>query len=138
MLRDLRLYGNAMDGYAKIARLMAHHHEMATFRGFEAISFQNLLYLQAELVYLQDELQELVKADKESGHPIKSVYEKDWRQLRQSQADGSEQWQKVLEIRAKLREYCKQTMPKAWRFCPLGSVLPRANSYILTNAAMSS
>jgi hypothetical protein len=127
-----------MDGYAKIARLMANHHEMATFRGFEAIGFQNLLYLQAELVYLQDELQELVKADKESGHPIKSVYEKDWRQLRQSQADGSEQWQKVLEIRAKLREYCKQIMSKAWSFCPWGGVLLSANGYILTNAAMSS
>lgn len=116
-----------MDGYAKIARLMANHHEMATFRGFKAIGFQNLLYLQAELVYLQNELQELVKADKESGHPIKSVYEKDWCQLRQSQADGSEQWQKVLEIRAKLREYCKQN-----------NVLLSANDYILTNAAMSS
>ena len=114
-----------MDGYAKIARLMANHHEMAIFRGFEALAFQNLLYLQAELVYLQDEHQEVAKADKKSGHPTKSVYEKDWRQLRQSRADGSEQWQKVLEIRAKLREYCKQNTVPSLTLLAFPCRLPR-------------
>src|SRR6266496_3111738 len=100
-----------MDGYTRVARLMGNHHEMAVFRGFQVLSFQNLLYQQAELIELEAELQALALADKSSDHPSRMLYEKHWRLLSRSAGDGNgEQWQKVLQIRAKLREYCE--LPK--------------------------
>ena len=96
-----------MDGYTRVARLMGNHNEMAAFRGFQALSFQNLLYQQAELIELETELQALALADKSSDHPSRTLYEKHWHLLSRSAGDGNdEQWQKVLQIRAKLREYC--------------------------------
>jgi hypothetical protein len=90
---------------------MGNHHEMAVFRGFQVLSFQNLLYQQAELIELEAELQALALADKSSDHPCRKLYEKHWRLLGRSAGDGNgEQWQKVLQIRAKLREYCE--LPK--------------------------
>lgn len=97
-----------MDGYAKVARLMGNHNEMASFRCFGALGFQNLLYLQAELMELESEHQALALADKSSTHPSRSLYEKHWHLLSRSERDGnSGQWQKMLQIRAKLREYRK-------------------------------
>jgi hypothetical protein len=99
-----------MDGYTKVARLMGNHNEMAAFRGFQALNFQNLLYQQAELIELETELQALALADKSSDHPSRTLYEKHWRLLSRSAGDGNnEQWQKVLQIRAKLREYCESS-----------------------------
>jgi hypothetical protein len=87
---------------------MGNHNEMAAFRGFQALGFQNLLYQQAELIELETELQALALEDKSSDHPSRTLYEKHWRLLSRSAGDGNnEQWQKVLQIRAKLREYCE-------------------------------
>jgi hypothetical protein len=100
-----------MDGYARVARFMGNHNEMAAFRGFQVLGFQNLLYQQAELIELETELQALALADKSSDHPSRPLYEKHWRLLSRSAGDGNnEQWQKALQIRAKLREYCE--LPK--------------------------
>jgi len=97
-----------MDGYAKVARLMSRHAEMACIRGFKSLSFQNLLYLQAELVELETEYERLAVDDRQSSHPRKSLYEKNWKLLSESKQDGNdEQWKKILEIRSKLREYCE-------------------------------
>jgi hypothetical protein len=97
-----------MDGYTRVARFMGNHNEMAAFRGFQVLGFQNLLYQQAELIELETELRALALADKSSHHPSRPLYEKHWRLLSRSAGDGNdEQWQKVLQIRAKLREYCE-------------------------------
>ena len=96
-----------MDGYAKVARLMTNHPETSCLRGFKALSFQNLLYLQAELVQLETDYEKLAVVDRASGHPKRSLYEKSYRLLSQSQKDGNDdQYQKFLQIRAKLKEYC--------------------------------
>jgi len=96
-----------MDGYAKVAKLMSHHPERSCLRGFKTLSFQNLLYLQAELVQLEHDYEALAVRDRKSGHPKRSLYEKSFRLLSQSQVDGNdEQLQKFMQIRAKLKEYC--------------------------------
>jgi hypothetical protein len=95
-----------MEGYACAAAFMHHNSEMAIFRRFSTISNQNLLYLQAELVELEFDLAQLVKEDQKPGHPNRPRYAKDWWYLSHSGRDGDgAQWQKVLEIRAKLKEY---------------------------------
>jgi hypothetical protein len=46
-----------MDGYAKVALLMSRHNEYGIVRRFGELNFKNLLYLQAELVELEAQLQ---------------------------------------------------------------------------------
>jgi hypothetical protein len=95
-----------MEGYSNLAQFMGQHTEFGIFRQFSRLNLQNLLYLQAELVHLEADLRETVRADQNSGHPRKVAYSKDWWSLANSRNDGDErQWAKVLEIREKLREY---------------------------------
>jgi hypothetical protein len=95
-----------MEGYARIASFMHRNNETALFRHFGTLSIQNLLYIQAELIELEYELSQLVETDKRSGHPNRQHYAKDWWHLSHSEQDGdTAQWEKVLEIRAKLKEY---------------------------------
>jgi len=56
-----------MEGYSKLASLMGAYPETLIFRRFGAISAQNLLYLQAELVHLEQTLQECAVANERSG-----------------------------------------------------------------------
>lgn len=87
---------------------MGNHNEMAMFRSFQTLGFQNLLYLQAELSELEQDLKSLALADKSSNHPCRSLYEKHWHLLSRSEEAGhEEQWHKVLQIRATLKEFCK-------------------------------
>ena len=98
-----------MEGYHKIARLMAHNNALFTFRKFARLNALNLLYLQAELIHLEKDLDDRAEKDKQAGLPH---YAKDWLSLSESKRDGtSEQWQKILEIREKLKEYCENPSP---------------------------
>ncbi|KAE9374805.1 hypothetical protein N431DRAFT_557033 [Stipitochalara longipes BDJ] len=95
-----------MEGYAQTALLMHRNSETAIFRQFSTLSIKNLLYLQAELVELEYGLSQLAEQDKRSDHPNAQYYTRDWWYLRHSARDGdAAQWQKVLEIREKLKEY---------------------------------
>ena len=49
-----------MEGYSKLASLMGTYSDTLIFRHFGALSAQNLLYLQAELVHLEHELRECI------------------------------------------------------------------------------
>ncbi|CZR51277.1 uncharacterized protein PAC_01152 [Phialocephala subalpina] len=97
----------ASEGYAKIATLMSHHSELAIFRRFNKLNLQNLLYLQAELTHLEDELNCLAERDKDD--PNRRFHSKDWWSLAVSSNEedesSGEQWEKVLDIREKLKEY---------------------------------
>ena len=77
-----------MDGYAKVATFMGNHNEMTIFRGFQTLGFQNLLYLQAELVELEGDINGLALADKNSSHPTRPLYEKHWHLLSRSEEAG--------------------------------------------------
>ncbi|MCJ1246402.1 hypothetical protein MMC30_003609 [Trapelia coarctata] len=93
-----------MEGYLKIAELMGRHEELAVFRRFDSMNFQNLLYLQAELVHLESDYHQISeKGEACTAFPHRS---RDWWSLTQPGPDGNrEQWDKVLEIREKLTEY---------------------------------
>jgi hypothetical protein len=94
-----------MDGYAKIAHLMGRHTELGIFRRFGALNFQNLLYLQAKLTRLENDLKQLVQRDQ--AHPDREFYSKDWWSLARTKGNdpNKRQWKKVLQIRKTLREY---------------------------------
>lgn len=71
------------------------------------LNAQNL-YLQAELTELELDLDKLREKDRAAGQ----VYHQNWCYLSRSKRDdgGDAQWQKALEIRAKLEEYSRLSL----------------------------
>lgn len=96
-----------MEGYQRLATLMGSHNEFAIFRRFQTLNMQNILYLQAEIMHLEEELDELAKRD--LNHPDRIYHNRDWWSLTQGEQKGDQdQWDKVLQIREKLNAYSKQ------------------------------
>ncbi|KAI3395173.1 hypothetical protein diail_1725, partial [Diaporthe ilicicola] len=97
-----------MDGYAKVARLMAKYEEFAILKRFKALNYQNLLYRQAEITYLQEDLEKL--AERDAVDPARQYYNKDWWTLAHTETkqEGGEQWRKVQQLRKKLDDYNDQ------------------------------
>ncbi|KAI9685350.1 MAG: hypothetical protein M1822_004481 [Bathelium mastoideum] len=88
-------------GYPGLGQRMGRIPEQVILRRFSALGAEDLLYQQAELVSLENELHAIQRADSE--HSGESV---DWTRLRHSSSNrGSEQWELLLKIRAKLKEY---------------------------------
>ena len=96
-------------GYNKLSQFMAEK-QYAVFRQFQPAAARDLLWLQAELVHLESEYQRVAKADRESrDDEERQHYAHEWWHLSTSasRGHGGEQWAIALEIRTKLREYCK-------------------------------
>jgi hypothetical protein len=94
------------EGYPKLAKQMGQYPETAIFSRFGDLNAQNLLYLQAELVHLQARLRSYEASNSKSQNGNKALYARDWYWLENSAAEGDgEQWQTMLEIRTKLKEY---------------------------------
>ena len=93
--------------YSSFAELLGNHDGLAIYRRFATLNAQNLLYLQSELINLEDELKRLVLADSSSENEQRRVFKSDITALKAAPADAVEgrQWKKVLEIREKLKEY---------------------------------
>ena len=104
-----------MEGYAKLASIMGSHPEVAILRRFGALNAQNLLYLQAELVALEDDLRAIAAEDIASDDLDRAAYSRDWYTLSNSEnptagnEDAGRQWQIILSIREKLKEYSRST-----------------------------
>ena len=94
-------------GYPKFAGRMELIPEIAIFRRFGALNAQNLLYLQAQLVSLEQELRAREKEDSVSGH---TNYAFDWFWLQRSAEGGHcTQWDLVKKTRKMLKEYSNRS-----------------------------
>ncbi|KAH6710951.1 hypothetical protein BKA61DRAFT_612737 [Leptodontidium sp. MPI-SDFR-AT-0119] len=101
-----------MDGYAKVAQLMAGQEEFSILRRFRVLNMQKLLYLHAEIIHLEAELKELSKRD--ASHGERQFHAKDWWSLSQGESEGDlEQWHKFLEISEKLEIYNDAVLKQA-------------------------
>jgi hypothetical protein len=96
-----------MKGYNKIAALMGKYPESAIISQFSELNIQNLLYLQAEIIGLQQDLRVLEEANDRSPDTKRAAFSTNWSVLSSAdEKDGSdEQWLLVLTIREKLKEY---------------------------------
>ncbi|KAL8836805.1 MAG: hypothetical protein Q9170_002766 [Blastenia crenularia] len=96
-----------ISGYPGFAQLLGNNGGLAIFRRFATLNAQNLLYLQAELSKLEDELKDLAISDSQSSDEKRRSFQFNIRDLKCIHNDSisSRQWQKILEIRAKLKEY---------------------------------
>jgi hypothetical protein len=95
-------------GYAELASFMVDE-RYSMYRRFQKLASQDLLYRQSELVHLESDLKLIREHDDEVGKDDEEkLYSYDWRMLSTSRDRGSSsrQWEVVLEIRGKLRDYC--------------------------------
>jgi hypothetical protein len=97
-----------MEGYAKIASFMGKHPESALVSRFSDINLQNILYLQAEIYGLREDLRKIeAQSQNASSDDLKS-FALDWFTLATTQ-DGNgranQQWQKFVQLRGLLKEY---------------------------------
>ncbi|EUC43052.1 hypothetical protein COCMIDRAFT_101848 [Bipolaris oryzae ATCC 44560] len=105
-------------GYPKLAAKMEILPELSMFRRFGALNAQNLLYMQAELAYLERVLRERQKLDANDPSDKRSPYALNWFWLKDSEGtDAGEQQELVLRIRRVLKEYTsilQYPKPSSW------------------------
>jgi hypothetical protein len=97
-------------GYPKLAARMEIQPELAIYRRFGALNAQNLLYLQAELESLENNLRKQQIQDDNDKQGNGPRYAKDWYWLNESKngaKDEQLQLQLVLQIRSTLKAYSK-------------------------------
>lgn len=91
-------------GYQRTAQLMAKYDEFAIFRRFKRHNYQNILYLQAQVIHLGEELEQL--ACRDATHADRKSYGSEWWALSHGMGrEGKEQWEKVKALRAALERY---------------------------------
>lgn len=106
-----------IEGYPRLASIMGPRN-LGIFRKFSELNALNILQLQAELVYLEQELKILIEEDHASGHPTRIMHAKSAYMLRRSTGGNDRQWEKVLEIREKLKEYSMKLFAVNFNFVP--------------------
>lgn len=100
------------EGYAALAAHLEHKTAGPILRRFGALNVLNLLYMQAELFHLERELRAIAKEDAEAAESPRTDFAYSMLELRDSIGEGKGkgqgfQWEKVLEIRARLGEYSR-------------------------------
>ena len=95
------------DGYHRLADLMNQCPQTGLVRRFTRLRYYCLLSEQAELTLLEDELEQTVFEDRQSQDPEKQFYEFQIELLKEQHADPDKalQWNKITELRSKLRHY---------------------------------
>ena len=84
---------------------MSTDSEFAIYRTFGALNAQNLLYYQAELLGLEDDLNDIASRDRISQDSEKREFAYNWAELSQA-TDGKDlQLEKFMKIRRTLKEY---------------------------------
>ena len=97
-------------GYPRLATTIEAQPENSIYRRFGALNAQNLLYLQAELQWLEIELREQQVLDNQDTQGNGHKYATNWYWLKESEGTSNEnQFRLVLKIRAVLKEYSKST-----------------------------
>lgn len=94
-------------GYTQLATFMVNHGHIM-LKQYRELAVRDLLYLQAELCDLQYDYAQQAKLDSQE-QDERRLYDREWWHLQSDEARGGEgkQWQLALQIRIKLREYCK-------------------------------
>ena len=91
------------DSYAGLAILMNGNSDVAIVRRFGDLNAQNLLYLQAELVSLENKLREQEYHDRHYGKEDEKGFHRDYVSL--AQHKDSAQHILMAKLRTKLQEY---------------------------------
>jgi hypothetical protein len=107
-----------MGSYSRLSSFMTEEPETYVFRTFNKLNVKNILYYQAELAHLEQELEEIEHADATCGISPRQDYARRWKKLQagielsdldqQPNTQGAElQWQTFKKIRRVLEKYSK-------------------------------
>ena|SRR2546421_8579506 len=98
-----------MPGYDELAMLFGTKDDLAMVRRFGVLNAKLLLYMQAELLLIEDQLREQVRVDLASTNPEGRQFSTYWKALNDAPDDGFGSWQKqkVSAAKSKMEEYCK-------------------------------
>jgi len=107
----------AQMGYPALAGVMAHP-GMSIFKRFAALNARNLLYMQAEILLLERELDVIAGYDHtQNDDPTAKTYATSCEALMESVEKGNGmQWEKILNLREKLDAYSKQVSETKWSY----------------------
>jgi len=96
-----------MAGYEKLSRLIGTYPGLAIYRKFSNLCAKMILYKQAELQHLENELSIIVQNDAHDSR--KSAYTVSWAAINEASEGGGDdlQKEKILEIDRKLDNYCQ-------------------------------
>jgi hypothetical protein len=92
---------DTLGGYDRLALLFSKHPELASFRGFRQATVKCLLYKQAELTYLESELNTCAVLNREEDEKLTDSY-----QYFAKDAQGIDDQRNLMRnFEAKLRDY---------------------------------
>ncbi|KAI4947654.1 hypothetical protein J4E91_006476 [Alternaria rosae] len=93
------------NGYPGLAKFIGQDLDqgLGIFKKFSELNARNLLYMQAELLCLEQELDVITYVDEHGTDPSTKNYARSVWEMRKS--PNQHQWEKVLEIRGKLKDY---------------------------------
>ena len=97
-----------MEGYDRLALLISRYPELGSLRKFGQLTLKCLLYRQAEITWLEHELDYLSKSNSESNEPEKNRLGKSWYDLARGDDGDDEiayQRAKVEELQTKIHTY---------------------------------
>ena len=102
------------EGYPKLAALQGTYPQLGIYRRFSTLNARNLLYLQAELVILETNLNEYTNKDRVAEDQNARLHNKNWYFLNKRK-DGvvNSQWHTMLRVREKLKEYSRAPLDRA-------------------------
>lgn len=100
-------FADMVVGYPKLAAKFEVFPEIAIYRRFGALNALNLLYYQAELSYVEKQLQEQQQKDDFDRTGPGAGYARNWQWLKYSRADGGDghQLELVMYMRELLQQY---------------------------------
>ncbi|KAL4867944.1 hypothetical protein BDV12DRAFT_197804 [Aspergillus spectabilis] len=103
-----------MQGYDKLAALIASDKGLSILRSFKHLNAKNILYLQAEIVNLDSEMQEIIEKDATSKEGHRADFASSVKLLKSgNEGLPSEQWAKWTELRELLERYNTATLQYA-------------------------
>jgi hypothetical protein len=98
-------------GYPALAGHIGLFPQYGIFRRFGAVNARNLLYLQAEIIYLEKELVHVEAIDKKSTEDGRSNFCATWLALSDHKASPNDemkrQWGLIMKLRDRLKTYSK-------------------------------
>lgn len=94
-----------LHGYPRLANLVGQYPAMAIFRRFSRLNAQNLLYMQAELAQMEYEMNMVALQDSHSANPDLHSFQTYVHSMKKAQGADGLQWQLVLHMRQRLKEY---------------------------------
>ena len=107
---SVAFFALTMDGYWKLGRLMASTPTLTILRRFRVLNIQNILFMQAEINELEQELMDIARDDRYSGQPERERFGREWWRLARARGGDSVQWQRWIAVREKLNQYSAECL----------------------------